>query len=157
PAVQVYGNDSPITLEVYQILADGTRGALVDRVNSTSCTKKGISVRLEADTEYMVAVTGTAGRYTLNNGVVGDERYLPSLVHDHVYEVLHPADPIERVVDYPELYVFLADRSYSSVQTDSPRVHLRMYDAAGALTVEGVALSSGGESLDLSRTIADRV
>jgi hypothetical protein len=43
---------------------------------------------------YLVKVTGSAGRYTLRNGIGGSPPHIPEKEHDLLYVVLLPGDPI---------------------------------------------------------------
>src|SRR5205085_2644764 len=104
PAVKVYANDTPIQLDVYKLNADNTQGDLWGSASGGSCTKTPAAVPLEEDAYYLVKVTGQPGRYTLQNGIVSGGSHIPLLVHDRVYDVLHPGDPVEHVLKVPEIY-----------------------------------------------------
>ncbi len=139
PQVKVYGNESPMTLTVYALEPDGSQGPLVGEVSSASCGGGELSVRLESGAEYLVRVSGGAGRYTLHNGIGGDERRIPELVRDRVYEVLNPLDPITRVVRGRHTYAFIADRTVEALGVRGA-ARLALYDFAGGLLDEGERL-----------------
>jgi hypothetical protein len=89
------------------------------------------------------------GRYTLRNTVDGDPRRFPELVHDRVYEVFNPGDPVEHVLRFPEIFVFAADRAFKGVRAAGQNVHMRLYDVPGKIVAEGVA-GHEGETLSLA-------
>ncbi len=158
PVVRVYGNDSPVTLEVYALNADNTPGALIARVGGGSCTAQPVAVTLQEDVYYLVKVTGTAGRYTLRNGVAGGRRYIPQLVRDRVYVILHPGEPVERTLRFAENYVFVADFAFRGITTNSRRSHLRLFDFDGNLLSEAQPDTQGpGERLSLASTVTSQV
>ncbi len=157
-AVQVYGNDAPLTLDVYELAAGSTQGALVQTVTSGSCSKNPLTVALESDAYYLVRVAGSSGAYTLRNGLEGERKYTPDIVRDQVYVVLHPGDPIEHVIRNPEIYVFTGDQSYSQIRASIPEVHVQLFDSASQLIAEGVAPGVGaGESLSLAKVQTGQV
>jgi hypothetical protein len=156
PAVRVYGNESPINLQVYRLGHDGSQGALVANVGGDSCIVEPLEVRLEPDARYLVRVAGGTGKYTLSNSVFGDKRRFPLLVRDRVYEVLHPGEPIEHVVRQPEIYVFTGDPAYEAVRTPDPRAHLQLLDREGRTVAEGVS-DERGERLSLASVAKDGI
>lgn len=149
PSLEVYGNDSLINLEVFRLKADNTQGALVASLNGVRCAPAALKVRLDEDAYYLVKVWGSPGRYTLRNSVDGDPRRFPVLVHDRVYEVLHPGEPVEHVLRFPEIFVFAADRAFKGVRAAGQNVHMRLFDVPGKLVAEGVA-GYEGETLSLA-------
>jgi subtilisin family serine protease len=148
-AVRLYGNESPVNLQVFQLNPDNTQGALVANVGGGSCATEPLEVRLTADAYYLVRVSGSTGNYTLSNGVFGDKRRFPMLVHDQIYEVLHPGEPVEHAVGEPKIYVFTADPIYQAVRTPDPRAHMRLLDQEGRVVAEGAA-DEMGERLSLA-------
>jgi hypothetical protein len=157
PAVKVYGNESPLVLEVYRLNPDNTRGPRVDTVGGASCTAEPLTVRLDPDVRYLVTVAGVAGRYTLTNGVDGDRRRLPILVRDQIYVIRHPGEPVERVIRYPEHHVFIADPAYSAVRVNNPRLHLELFNFDGNLVAVGEPQQGSGERLSLLTALRDQV
>lgn len=155
-AVRVYGNESPVNLQVFRLNPDDTQGPLVANVGGRSCAAEPLEVPLDADAYYLVRVSGSTGTYALANGVFGDERRLPILVRDRSYEVLHPGEPIEHVVRQPELYVLAADSTYHAVRTPDPRAHMRLLDREGNVLAEGVP-DEMGERLSLSDVAANDI
>ena len=155
-AVSIYGNDSPINLQVFRLNSDNTQGPLVANVGGGSCAAEPLEVKLDQDAYYLVRVSGSTGGYTLRNGVFGDVRHIPILVHDKIYEVMHPGEPIEHVVRQPELYVFAADPAYTAVRTPDPRAHLSLLDVEGKTVAEGMD-DDRGERLSLSDAIANGI
>ena len=149
PFLELYGNDSLINLEVFRLNADSSQGAPVGAVNGVRCAPAPLKVQLDEDAYYLVKVSGSPGRYTLRNSVDGDERKFPQIVHDRVYEVLNPGDPVEQVLRFPETFIFTVDGIFSGIQTAGPNVHLRLLDGTGKLLGEGVA-GKEGEILSLS-------
>ncbi|HRX86820.1 MAG TPA: hypothetical protein P5572_17480, partial [Phycisphaerae bacterium] len=135
---------------------DNSQGTLVGGASGESCLTEAVSVRLEADKYYLVRVSGTAGAYRLTNGVTGDPRKFPLELHDRIYDILHPGDPIEFVIRYPEVFAFLGDPVFSALHTTAPDVHLELFDIDSALIAEGVA-SGGGERLSLAQVAANQV
>ena len=85
----------------------------------------------------------------MRNGVDGDARTFPQLVHDRVYEVLNPGDPVEQVLRFPEIFIFPANGVFTGIQTAGPNVHMRLLDREAHLIGEGVA-GNEGETLSLS-------
>jgi len=149
PFLELYGNDSLINLEVFRLNADNSQGASVVAVNGVRCAPAPLKVQLDEDAYYLVKVSGSPGRYTLRNSVDGDERKFPQVVHDRAYEVLHPGDPVEQVLRFPELFVFTVDGAYSGIQSAGQNVHLKLLDGPGKLVGEGVA-GQEGETLSLA-------
>ena len=151
PTLQVYGNDSPMNVQVFRLNADGTQGASVANLNVPSCPTEALTVPLESNLDYLVRVSGTPGQYKLRNGVTGDPRRMPILVRDRIHVILNPGEPIENVIRFPELLVFAADRAYSALRIGVPGVQLRLYDIDNNVVAEGVA-NGPGKLLDLSNT-----
>lgn len=151
PSLEVYGNDSLINLEVFQLNADNSQGTLVASLNGVRCAPKPLEVRLDEDVYYLVKVSGSPGRYTLRNSVDGDPRRFPELVHDRVYEVFHPGEPVEHALRFPEIFVFAADRVFKGVRAAGQNVHMRLFDVLGKLVAEGVARNES-ETLSLAAT-----
>jgi Subtilase family len=151
PTVKVYGNDSQIALEVFRLNADSSQGMRIGSGRSAACGATPLEVTLDENAWFLVKVTGSAGRYTLKNGVRIDPRKIPSLVHTRVDDVIHPGGPVERVLGFPEFLVFVADRAYSALQSARDHVHLQLLDAAGKVVAEGMA-SGPGERLSLGGT-----
>jgi hypothetical protein len=102
PALEVYGNDSLINLEVFHLKPDNSQGALVESLNGVRCAPAPLEVRLDEDAYYLMKVSGSPGRYTLRNSVDGEPRRFPELVHDRVYEVFNPGEPVEHVLRFPD-------------------------------------------------------
>lgn len=155
-AVRIYGNESPINLQVYRLGPGRSQGALVANVGGDSCIVEPLEVRIEPDAYYLVRVAGGTGKYTLSNGVFGDKRRFPELVRDRVYEVLHPGEPIELVVRQPKIYVFTGDPAYEAVRTPDPRAHLQLLDREGRTLAEGVN-DERGERLSLAGVAKDGI
>ncbi len=150
PFLELYGNDSLINLEVFHLDAGNSQGAPVGpKLNGVSCAPGPLKVQLDEDAYYLVKVSGSPGRYTLRNSVDGDERKFPQVVHDRAYEVLHPGDPVEQVLRFPELFVFTVDGAYSGIESVGQNVHLRLLDGTGKLVGESVA-GQEGETLSLA-------
>ena len=149
PSLQVYGNDSLINVEVFRLNADNSQGALVVSLNGVRCAPAPLAVRLDEDVYYLVKVSGSPGRYTLRNSVDGDPRRFPELVRDRVYEVLHPGEPVEHILRFPEIFVFAADRAFKGVRAAGQNVHMRLFDVPGKLIAEGVT-GHEGETLSLA-------
>jgi hypothetical protein len=63
--------------------------------------------------------------------------------------VVHPGEPVEHVLRFPEFFVFTADRAYDGVRGAGQDMHMRLFDAPGKLVAEGVA-GSEGETLSLA-------
>ena len=124
PFLELYGNDSLINLEVFRLNADNSQGAPVGAVNGVRCAPAPLKVQLDEDAYYLVKVSGSPGRYTLRNSVDGDERKFPQVVHDRVYEVLHPGDPVEQVLRFPELFIFTVDGMRSAVSKPQVRMFI---------------------------------
>jgi hypothetical protein len=156
PSLQLYGNDSLINLEVFRLNADNSQGALVASLNGVRCAPAPLAVRLDEDVYYVVKVSGSPGRYTLRNGVDGDPRRFPELVHDRVYQVLHPGEPVEHVLRFPEFFVFTADRAFKGVRAAGQNVHMRLFDVPGKLVADGVA-GHEGETLSLAGISPSRI
>lgn len=155
-AVAIYGNESPIRLQVFRLNPDDSAGPLVADVGGGDCAAEPLEVRLDADAYYLLRVSGSTGNYTLSNSVFGDRRRFPILVRDQIYEVLHPGEPIEHVMRHPELYVFAADPVYDAVRTPDPRAHMKLLDREGNVLAEG-ATDDMGERLTLSDTVANGI
>jgi hypothetical protein len=151
PALEVYGNDSLINLEVFHLKPDNSQGALVESLNGVRCAPAPLEVRLDEDAYYLVKVSGSPGRYTLRNSVDGEPRRFPELVHDRVYEVFNPGEPVEHVLRFPEIFVFVADIAFKGIRAAGPNVHMRLFDVPGKLVAEGIA---GKEAEILSLTAA---
>jgi hypothetical protein len=149
PTVKVYGNDSQLTLEVFRLNADNTQGSLIGRVRSAPCGATPLEVTLDENAWFLVRVSGSAGRYTLKNGLRVDPRKIPDVVHSRVDDVLHPGGPVERVLGFPEFFVFVADLSYAALSSAGQGSHMRLLDAAGKLIAEGSA-AGPGERLSLA-------
>jgi hypothetical protein len=147
PSLEVYGNDSLINLEVFELKADNSPGPQVANLNGARCAPAPLQVRLDEDRYYLVKVSGSPGRYTLRNGIDGDARHIPQVVHDRAYEVVHPGEPIEHVFDFPEILVFAADPLFNGIRTAGQSVHMRLFDVLGKLVGESAA---GKESEELS-------
>lgn len=156
PAVLVYNNDSPLNVAVYNLNADNSQGTLVGSVASESCAAESATIRLEKDRYYLVRVSGAPGGYRLTNGVSGDPRKFPLLVRDRIYDILHPGDPVEQVIRYPEVFAFVPDRAYAALVTPTPSLHLRLYDFNSNIIAEGLA-NGGGERLSLAPVAANQV
>jgi hypothetical protein len=149
PSLQVYGNDSLINLEVFELTPENTAGKPVASLPGAPCGPTALEVRLDEDKYYLVKVTGSPGRYTLRNSVDGDPRRFPLLSRDRIYEVLHPGEPVEHVLRFPEILVFAADRAFNGVRNVGQSVHLRLSDARGKVIADGVA-GYEGETLSLA-------
>jgi hypothetical protein len=155
-ALRIYGNESPVNLQVFQLNPGNTQGPLVANVGGGSCAAEPLEVRLAADAYYLVRVSGNTGNYTLSNGVLGEKRRIPILVRDRIYEVMHPADPIEYVVREPKVFVFVADPIYQAVRTSDPRAHMQLLDQEGRVLAEGRE-DERGERLSLADTVANGI
>jgi hypothetical protein len=142
PIVEVYGNESSVTLEVYDLNSDNTPGNLVQRVSSPKCGGNSLAVRVESGKNYLVKVTGAAGNYTLFNGVRADPRRLPEWVRDRLYLVLNPGDPIEHLIRTPLIYILTGDPAFSEINVRG-KVHLELYDAERRLLAEGMPSGQG--------------
>ena len=156
PSLKIYGNDSLINLEVFRLNADNSQGNLVASLNGVRCAPAPLDVRLDEDVYYLVKVSGSPGRYTLRNSVDGEERRFPELVHDRVYEVLHPGEPVEHVLRVPEIFVFAADHVFKGVRATGQNVHMRLFDVTGKLVAEGVA-GHDGETLSLGAALPGQI
>ena len=156
PSLQVYGNDSLINLEVFELTAEGTAGKPVANLPGAPCGLTALEVRLDEDKYYLVKVTGSPGRYTLRNSVDGDPRRFPVLSRDRIYEVAHPGEPIEHVLRFPEILVFAADGAFNGIRTAGQNVHLRLSDARGRVIAEGVS-GNEGERLSLAAVSPGRM
>ncbi|HNO80207.1 MAG TPA: S8/S53 family peptidase [Phycisphaerae bacterium] len=157
PTLKVFGNESALTLVVNKLNPDNTKGTLVASLGGGSCAAQPLAVRLDSEAYYLVTVAGTAGRYTLSNGVDGGRLRLPILARDHVYTVLHPGDPVERAIRFPELLVFAADRAFSAIDVGNPNLHLELFDFDNNFIAQGQAQSGLGERLDLLSTVQDQI
>ncbi len=142
PIVEVYGNESPVTLEVYLLNPDNTQGGLVGSASNQKCDGHSLAVAVESGKSYLVKVSGGAGRYSLFNGVRADPRKLPEWVRDRLYLILNPGDPIEHVVRNPLIYIFTGDRAFSEINVRGD-LHLELFDFAGTLLAEGAASGQG--------------
>jgi hypothetical protein len=157
PTLKVYGNESPINLQVSRLgptkLGGGT---LVANLSGAPCSKDALAVALESNVYYLVRVSGQPGSYVLSNDVSGAGRQIPQLVHDDVYNLLHPGDPVENPQPGVEqTFVLPGDREYSAVSSSDTRVHMKLIDARGTVVGEGVAGRQGGERLDLGSANVD--
>lgn len=151
-SVQVYGNDSLINLDVFHLNADKSQGALVAHVNGVRCAPKPLEVRLDEGGYYLVRVSGDPGRYTLRNSIGGSPPQIPQKEHDHVYVVLHPGDPVEHVIRFPEVSVFAHDREFTGVRLAGQDAHLALFDTTGKQIAEGRG-GQEGEALSLAAAI----
>jgi Subtilase family len=152
PFVSVYNNESPVTLEVYNLNADNTQGSLVQSLSNQQCNAHGLAVVLESGKYYLIKISGGAGRYTLFNGVKADPRNLPSKAKDRNYEVLHPGDPIEHVIRNPLIYLFNGDKAFTEINVKG-KFHLELSDFDGNLLAEGTPGNQGfDETLSLAAT-----
>lgn len=156
PAVLVYGNDSPINLEVYRLNEDNTQGTLVQSLTGSSCTAEALRVPLTADEYYLVKVSGTVGSYRLTNGVSGDRRRFPELVRDRIYEILNPGDPVIKRLRAPEVYAFVGDRAYGAIRSNRTQLNIALLDFDGNQVAEGLP-DQAGLRLDLSAVVGDQV
>lgn len=145
-AIRIYGNDSPIRLEVYNLNPDNTQGTLVADIGGGSCAAEPLSVRIEPGLYYLVKVSGTPGNYVLSNGVGGEKRRIPPLMRDRVYEVLNPGEPVIHAGNY----VFSADSRFRAVRANDPGTLMRLFDAENNVIAESVS-NPGGASLSLAR------
>lgn len=127
PVVEVYGHESPMALEVYRLNDDGSQGALVERVSSQSCAGDRLAVVLESGKGYLLSVSGTAGRYSLNNGVKINPPRLPEWVRERHYLVLNPGDPIEQVIRTPLIYILTGDKAFRNIDAVGD-VRLELFD-----------------------------
>jgi hypothetical protein len=150
-AVRVYGNDSPIKLEVYNLNPDNTQGTLVAAIGGGSCAAEPLSVRIEPGAYYLVRISGTPGNYVLSNGVGGEKRRIPPLMRDQIYEVLNPGEPVMHALRNAGNYVFSADSRFRAVQASDPRTFMRLVDAENNVIADSVS-HSGVASLSLART-----
>ncbi len=153
PALTLSGNDSPISLQVFDLLPDGSQGNRVADLSAASCSSKPLTVRLSEDALYLVRVSGSTGAYSLHNGIVGDRRRIPVLVHDRIHEILNPGEPIERVLDFERYYVLVGDPAFRSIQVPNQGVRLSLFDLEGNLMAE----SAAGEALSLAETRVNQV
>jgi hypothetical protein len=151
PAVRIIGNESPVSMEVYRVNPDGTRGPLVAASSGGGCTAVPVRAQIEEGVLYFVRLVGGTGRYVLRNGVDGDSRKFPILVRDHIYVILHPGEPVERVIRYPEWYVFVADPGYARVRAIGNGINMKLYD------FDGVLVNEGDGELDLGVTVTNNV
>jgi hypothetical protein len=155
PGLKLYGNESPITLSVFQRNPDGTPGPLVASVTAGSCSAKPLFVSLVPDAYYLVQVTGSVGRYSLKNGVEGSRRHIPDLVHDAIYVLLHPGEPVEHDVRVVERYVVAPEIGYSGARLTGKNLHMQLLDFQGRVVAEGQPAEQGnGERLSLPSAVA---
>lgn len=136
PIVEVYGNESPVTLEVYTLNPDGSQGGLIASVSNQKCDGNSLAVLVESGKSYLVKVSGGAGSYGLFNGVRADPRKLPAWVRDRLYLVLNPGDPVEHVIRNPLIYIFTGDVAFSEINVKGT-LHLELFDFDGNLLAEG--------------------
>jgi hypothetical protein len=148
-SVQVYGNDSLINLQVFHMNPGPALGGQVGNVNGAVCAPKPLEVRLDEGGYYLVKVTGSAGRYTLRNGIGGSPPHIPEKEHDQLYVVLHPGDPIEHVIRFPEVAVLTPSQEFSGLQLEGQNAHMALFDTTGKLVSSGVA-GQNGETLSLA-------
>jgi hypothetical protein len=148
-SVQVYGNDSLVNLEVFHLNPGPALGGQVGKVNGAVCAPKPLEVRLDEGGYYVVKVTGSAGRYTLRNGIGGSPPHIPEKEHDQLYVVLHPGDAIEHVIRFPEVAVLRPSHEFSGLQLEGQNAHMALFDTAGKLVASGVA-GQNGETLSLA-------
>jgi hypothetical protein len=168
-AVQVQGNESPVTLEVFKagnaLASDGpcalfqfpdspNCAELVGQASSPSCREDPASVAVTEGERILVRVSGGVGHYELANRIDGDARSLPYLVRDRVYEVLHPGEPVEDGIPFPQFKVFVADAAFSEIRLSGRDLHLNLFDFDGNLMAEGQPCGGLGcdEILDLAGT-----
>jgi hypothetical protein len=156
PLLQVYGNDSSIKLEVFLLNPDNSQGTQVANLTGPSCAPTALNVRLDPGVHYLVKVSGNRGRYTLSNGVGGDPVKIPILTHTGAYQVFHPGEPVEHVINTPEVFVFVADRAFKGIQTTGQAVHMRLLDLPGKLIAESKD-GNDGERLNLLATVPGQV
>jgi hypothetical protein len=154
--VKVYGNESPLTMEVFKLKDDGTTEFVVTQAN-TACAAGPLAVPLEADLYYLVHLSGSPGRYTLFNGMHADPRNLPDLVRDHFWDVIHPGDPIEFEIRWRIYYAFAVDPAYSKIRAEGLGVRMRLYDINSALIAESVPEDDGFEAIDLTTALRDQI
>ena len=158
PAVLLYNNEAPINLQVYNLSANGTPGALVASVSGGACLSEKLSVPLVEDALYLLRVSGSPGGYTLRNGVDGKARRLPVLVRDRIWEVLHPGEPVERQIRMVERYVYVAAARERGLRLSGRNLHLQLFEEGGSPLAEGTELDGGeGEYLSLAATVAGQV
>jgi Subtilase family len=150
PFVSIFNNESPVTLEVYNLNADNTQGSLVQSVSNQVCKAHGLAVVLESSKYYLIRISGATGRYTLFNGVQADPRNLPSKAKDRNYEVLHPGDPIEHIIRNPLIYVFNGDKAFSEINVKG-KFQLELFDVVGNLLAEG---KPSGQGFDATLSLA---
>jgi len=151
--VKIYGNDSQITLEVYQSLFANVPGPLLRRLTSGACGASSLEVPLNPDTWYLVRVSGSAGHYMLNNGVRLDLTIARNVVLKSIDDIIKPGGPIERELGFPENWLFVADRAYTAIRFAGDQVHVQLLDATGKVVGDGVA-DQGGERLSLANATA---
>ncbi len=157
PALKVYSNESPVTVQVFRLTPARTAGSLVASLAAPGCATDALAVTPESGVDYLVRISGTPGAYVLSNDVAGSGRRLPQLVHDGIYRVLHPGEPVEHSLPYvEETYVLPGDREYDAMRSNDSRVHLKLLDARGALVAEGIP-DERGERVDLRETSAGSV
>lgn len=153
PSLTLSGNDSPVNLQVFELRPDGSQGNRVADLNAASCTTKPLTVRLAEDALYLVRVSGSTGAYALHNGITGDRLRLPVLVRDRMYEILHPGEPVEKVLDFERYYVLAGDPAFRSIRVPDQGVRLSLFDLEGSLIAE----SAAGEGLSLAETRVGQV
>lgn len=150
PGLKLYDNESPITLGVFQRNPDGTPGALVASLTAGSCSATPLFVPLVPDAYYIVQVTGSVGRYSLKNGVEGARRHIPDLVHDVIYVLTHPGEPVEHEIRVVERYVVAPEIGYGGARLTGRNLHMQLLDFQGRIVAEGRPSEQGsGERLSL--------
>lgn len=148
--LKLYNNESPITLGVFQRNPDGTPGGLVASLTAGSCSATPLFVPLVPDAYYLVQVTGSVGRYSLKNGVEGSRRHIPDLVHDVIYVLTHPGEPVEHDIRVVERYVVAPEIGYSGARLTGKNLHMQLLDFQGRVVAEGQPTEQGsGERLSL--------
>jgi Subtilase family len=155
-SVQIYGNDSLVNVDVFRLNPDNTPGASVAHVSGVRCAPVPVEVRLDEGAYYLVKVTGDAGRYTLRNSIGGSPPHIAQLEHDQVYFVLHPGEPIEQVIRFPEISVFTHQREFTAVQLSGQGTHANLFDSTGARIAESV-VGQQGETLSLAAAVPGSV
>lgn len=150
PVVEVYGHESPMALEVYRLNDDGSQGGLVERVSSQSCTGERLAVALESGKSYLLSVSGTAGRYSLNNGVKIDPPRLPEWVRERHYLVLNPGDPVEQVIRTPLIYILMGDKAFRNINVAGD-VRLELFDMNQTRLAESTLETNSRLSLAATR------
>ena len=131
------------------------QGGLVASLTAGSCSATPLFVPLVPDEYYLVQVTGSVGRYSLKNGVEGSRRHIPDLVHDAIYVLLHPGEPVEHDIRVVERYVVAPEIGYSGARLTGKAVHMQLLDFQGRVVAEGQPTEQGrGERLSLRSTDA---